>query len=104
MLTKNEYHQVSDNEGNNEDRRLVGERLRQLREGRGLTQEALALRVGVTRQTIYRMEQGRDDMKLSRLQHLVRAMDANITELLSDLTSPDSVPVKYHACAVIATG
>ena len=57
-------------------------RLRMLRMKKGLTQDALAKKVGVTRAYLARLEMGRHDPPLSRLRKLAKALGVPVTELL----------------------
>jgi transcriptional regulator with XRE-family HTH domain len=57
-------------------------RLKQLREARGLTQEALATKAGVSRAYLARLEMGRHDPPLSRLEKLAKALGVKVTRLL----------------------
>jgi putative transcriptional regulator len=57
-------------------------RLRQTREHRGMTQEALAKKTGVSRAYLSRLEMGRHDPPLSRLRKLARALKVPIEKLL----------------------
>jgi transcriptional regulator with XRE-family HTH domain len=58
-------------------------RLKKLRESRGLTQEALAKRAGISRAYLARMEMGLHDPHLSRLRKLAKALKVKPGELLS---------------------
>ncbi|BBX39605.1 helix-turn-helix domain-containing protein [Mycobacterium simiae] len=55
-------------------RREVGERIRALRIERGLTQEALALRSGVTRNVLIDVELGRRGLLYERLFDIAEAL------------------------------
>ena len=57
-------------------------RLKQLRERRKLTQQALAKKAGVSRAYLARLEMGRHDPPLSRLRSLAKALGVPVTELL----------------------
>ncbi|HZF03662.1 MAG TPA: helix-turn-helix transcriptional regulator [Patescibacteria group bacterium] len=57
-------------------------RLRKLRETRGITQEALAKKVGVSRAYLSRLEMGRHDPPLSRLRKLAKALKVSVAELV----------------------
>jgi transcriptional regulator with XRE-family HTH domain len=59
-----------------------GKRLKALRERRGLTQEALAAKAGVARAYVARLEIGRHDPSLSRLQVLARALGMKVSKLV----------------------
>jgi transcriptional regulator with XRE-family HTH domain len=58
-------------------------RLRQIRERRGITQETLAKKAGVSRAYLSRLEMGRHDPPLSRLRKLAKALGVPVTELLA---------------------
>ena len=66
-------------------RALVGARIRALRIERGLTQEALALESGVTRNILIQVEHGKRGLLYERLFDLADALDVPVC----DLVSPD---------------
>jgi transcriptional regulator with XRE-family HTH domain len=71
----------------------VGDRVRGLRRGLGLTQEQLGERAGVTGQTVWLLEKGRlKDLKLSTLEGLARALGVSPADLLSATSSPAEYP------------
>lgn len=53
----------------------VGRTIRRLRERKGLTQAELGERLGVTRQAISKVEQGRENVTVDRLQRIMRALN-----------------------------
>jgi transcriptional regulator with XRE-family HTH domain len=57
-------------------------KLRKIREQRGLTQEALAEKVGVSRGYLSRLEMGRHDPPLSLLRRLAKALGVKVGRLL----------------------
>ena len=57
-------------------------RVKQTRERRGMTQETLAKKAGVSRAYLSRLEMGRHDPPLSRLRKLAKALGVPVTELL----------------------
>lgn len=57
-------------------------RLKQLREAKGLTQDALAKKVGVSRGYLARLEMGRHDPPLSKLRAIARALRVDVAELV----------------------
>jgi len=57
-------------------------RLKQLRDLRGLTQAELAKRAGVSRAYEARLEMGRHDPPLSRVQRLARALGVQTSRLV----------------------
>src|SRR5690348_12032959 len=77
----------------------MGERLRELRDLAGLTQEALAPRAGVSSASIFRIEQGRpSDPKLSTLVALAQALVMTAGSLADELTK-EGAPSKRPAPA-----
>ncbi|MGS0763814.1 helix-turn-helix transcriptional regulator [Syntrophomonas curvata] len=56
-------------------------RLRELREQNGLTQEDLAVLVGVSRQTIISLEKGKYNPSISLAYKLARAFSLSIEEV-----------------------
>lgn len=63
-------------------RREVGERIRTLRTERGLTQEALALRSGVTRNVLIDVELGRRGLLYERLFDIAEALQVPAAQLM----------------------
>lgn len=57
-------------------------RLKQLREGKGWSQARLAEAAGVTREYIARLETGKHDPPLSRVEKLANALGVSIGRLL----------------------
>lgn len=60
-----------------------GEKLRQLRLEKGITQDALAMQIHVTRQTISGWERGRSEPDIKTIVRLAEFFDIIIDELLS---------------------
>ncbi|KQY02937.1 XRE family transcriptional regulator [Mycobacterium sp. Root135] len=65
-------------------RREVGGRIRALRVDRGVTQEALALRSGVTRNVLIDVEQGKRGLLYERLFDLAAALEVPVGRLLEE--------------------
>jgi transcriptional regulator with XRE-family HTH domain len=65
-------------------RREVGSRIRDLRIQRGLTQEALALCSGVTRNVLIDVEHGKRGLLYERLFDIADALDIPVGQLLAD--------------------
>jgi transcriptional regulator with XRE-family HTH domain len=63
-------------------RRAVGGRIRMMRQDRGMTQEALALASGVTRNVIIDVEHGKRGLLYERLFDLADALGVSAAELL----------------------
>jgi transcriptional regulator with XRE-family HTH domain len=60
-----------------------GKRLRELREERGLTQEQLAFKVGLSREYLSRIEGGRRNVSLNVIERLSEALNIPVHELLT---------------------
>ena len=65
-----------------EGRRSLGGRIRELREAAGLTQEALAVRAGVGRVTLVRVERGEQSPRFETLVAVARALGRGVEELV----------------------
>jgi transcriptional regulator with XRE-family HTH domain len=57
-------------------------RVKQERERRGLTQEELASKAGISRGYLARLETGRHDPKLSALEKIAKALRIDVAKLL----------------------
>jgi transcriptional regulator with XRE-family HTH domain len=57
-------------------------KLRTIRERKGLTQDELARRVGVSRGYLSRLEMGRHDPPLSLLRRLAKELRVNVARLV----------------------
>ena len=57
-------------------------RLKKLRLSRGLTQEALAKKAGISRAYLARLEMGLHDPHLSRLRKLAKALGVKVSTLV----------------------
>ena len=68
------------------DAELFGERIRVLRQERGLTQEKLAGKADLTTGFVNGVEHGRKVPSLTTILKLARAMELDASELLSDFT------------------
>lgn len=63
--------------------RRVGERVRELRAGHGLTQLALAERSGISRPSIANLEAGRQNVSLRQLCALATALGVPVEDLVT---------------------
>ena len=61
---------------------MLGENIRRIRKTRGLTQEELAIRLNVVRQTVSKWEKGRSVPDAELLQKLADVLEVDITDLL----------------------
>ena len=64
-----------------------GQQLQRLRTNRGLTQEQLAVKAGLVRVYVTKLEQGEHDPTLTMLVRLAKALRVSVTELLGESVS-----------------
>ena len=64
-----------------------GKQLQRLRTRRGLTQEQLAVKAGLVRVYVTKLEQGEHDPMLTMLVRLAKALRVSVTELLGESVS-----------------
>ncbi len=64
-----------------------GKQLQKLRTRRGLTQEQLAVKAGLVRVYVTKLEQGEHDPTLTMLVRLAKALRVSVTELLGESVS-----------------
>jgi transcriptional regulator with XRE-family HTH domain len=64
-----------------------GQQLQRLRTRRGLTQEQLAVKTGLVRVYVTKLEQGEHDPTLTMLVRLAKALRVSVTELLGESVS-----------------
>ena len=62
----------------------IGDRLRDLRVRRALTQEELADKANVGTNTVARLERNKSEPHMSTLRKLARALDVDPAELIGD--------------------
>jgi transcriptional regulator with XRE-family HTH domain len=62
--------------------KVVAMRLKALREKRGMTQEALAKKAGISRTYLARLETARHDPTLTVLEKLAKALHVDVRKLL----------------------
>ena len=63
------------------EKQKIGEFIKELREQRGMTQEELALRVGVSRQTIMSIERGATNPSVLLAYKIAMALQTPVTEV-----------------------
>lgn len=83
--------------GLSESGETLGERVRRLRQSRGLTQAALGKLVGMSQQTVHTIEQG-DSQRPRRLLELARALGSSV-DYLTYGTGPREVATEQQAVA-----
>ena len=84
---------------------MLNENLKQLRKSKGLTQEELALQLGVVRQTISKWEKGLSVPDSQMLIELSERFDVPVSTLLGDTVEPaekeDLIKVMSEKLALI---
>lgn len=75
-----------------ESARRVGNKLKELRQARGLTAQQVAERVGMTQQGVSRIEQGRHAVSYPTLEKLLAAMGYTLKDLLPVEPLVESAP------------
>lgn len=64
------------------DRKELGRRIAQIRKLKGLTQEAMAERLGLSASGVASIEIGRSDTSITRLQDIAKVLDMKLIDLL----------------------
>jgi len=69
---------------------IIGQKIKKLREQKGITQETMAIQLDVTQSNYGRLE--KDDRRLNvvKLLKIARILDVNITYLFNDVASTDT--------------
>lgn len=73
----------------------VGSRIRQEREARRMTKEALGERAQLASRYIWRVEDGRQNIQLRNLARIAAAMDTTLAALLTGVEELVAKPVKW---------
>jgi transcriptional regulator with XRE-family HTH domain len=75
----------------------VNEKIRTIRETKGLTQEQVAEKLGISTSVYGDIERGENDPKLSKLQKIAEAFEIELSELV-DLTDKGNLNVTFNTC------
>ncbi|MFE7751164.1 helix-turn-helix transcriptional regulator [Streptomyces sp. NPDC057428] len=67
-----------------DERRRFGDQVRARRMQRDLTQEALAERAGISRDTVQRIERATNNPRLTDLLRVARALETRLSDLLGE--------------------
>jgi len=81
--------------------KLIGRNIRAIRLARGLTQEELALRIGITFQQVQKYEKGANRVGGSRLVQMAEALDIPVVALFEG-AEMNGVPVRNELLDLIA--
>lgn len=76
----------------------VNEKIRLVREAKGLTQEQVAEKLQMSKNGYGDLERGDSDIKLSKLQQLADIFDMELPELV-DLTDKGNLNVTFNTCS-----
>ena len=76
---------------------LINEKIRTIREIKGLTQEEVAEKIGISSSVYGDIERGENDPKLSKLQKIAKAFDIELSELV-DLSDKGNLNVTFNTC------
>jgi transcriptional regulator with XRE-family HTH domain len=63
----------------------LGERIREIRLGKGMSQKKLALSIGKDQQSIQRLEQGKTNPSYFYLKEIANGLEITLSELIKDL-------------------
>lgn len=66
--------------------KTIGEKIRLIRESKGLSQEAVAFTLGISQSTYARLEKKDDRINVIRLVQIAQILNCNIYELLTEVT------------------
>ena len=75
---------------------LVGQKIRQIRKSRHLTQAELASRIGVTQSDLSRMENGEYKVGLDTLFRILQVFELSMSNFFEE-PSPEAGPSEAHA-------
>ena len=75
----------------------VNEKIRSIREAKGLTQEQVAEKLGISSSVYGDIERGENDPKLSKLQKIAEAFEIELSELV-DLSEKGNLNVTFNTC------
>ena len=77
-------HRAREEAGDRRGKSLLAKRLQRLKRDAGLTQEALAVKSGISRVTFARLEAGEQDPRYETLPALARGLGVSLETLLTD--------------------
>ena len=73
----------------------INEKIRLIREAKGLTQEQVAEKIGISASVYGDIERGENDPKLSKLEKLAEAFEMQLSELV-DLTEKGTLNINFN--------
>jgi len=82
---------------------MVGQRIRQLRKDRSLTQAELATKIGIQQSDLCRMETGEYKVSLETLFKILKIFEMNIAEFFHLTASGDLTPAEQELVSAFRT-
>ena len=81
--------------------KLIGERIRTLRKGKGLSQEELAFKASTHASYIGQLERGEKNITLESLDNITKALDITLEELFRFMQIPNTESRDYTYLTMI---
>ena len=78
-----EYYKGKRDQDSDKSLKQIGERVRELREAKGLSVSDLAIKAGMKRPNLSRLEHGRHQPSLETLERVAEALEASVAELVA---------------------
>lgn len=69
-------------------------KIKEIRELRGLTQDDMVVKTGISKRSYVDYENGKADIQLSKLQNIATILDVRLSDLLNESKSKENVPKK----------
>ncbi len=82
---------------------MVGNKLRTIRTLRGLSQNKLAMAMGLSFQQLQKYEQGRNRVSASKLYHFASYFGVPVTEFYRGLDTPEGVLISPEQAEILNT-
>src|SRR5258706_7764952 len=82
---------------------LVGQRIRELRKDRSLTQAELAAKIGIQQSDLCRMETGEYKVSLESLFKVLKIFEMNIAEFFHLSATADITPAEHEILSIYRT-
>jgi transcriptional regulator with XRE-family HTH domain len=80
---------------NRDDQKRLGDRIRELRRERGLTQEELGARAKVSKVYVSRVEKGNTDIGLDIMKRIAEALDVSPATLFGELVQLSRKAIEF---------
>ena len=63
--------------------KIIGHKIRAIREEKGMTQEQFGYKIGADRQYVWSLEKGKKNITMSRLDEMARAFGVEVKEFFN---------------------